>query len=1156
MSKAVPVARLCINTLKHKVTQTPWAIKPKKGEKQADEEHIKAVENLLNTPNRNRETFRTFLDKVVEDLLVLDAGCFEKVENKGGEPCELYYVDGSTIKPMYDVHGVLGEPAYVQFMPMNSANIPDAEWDYDEFVYMMQNPQADIQNFGYGLSPLEGVIMVATNALNADNYMGQFFDVGTLPPKLINLGKDVSANEVELFRAIWKSEIEGKPWKTAITGGSETMEVIDMGNGKPADMQFENYQTWLMKLMCAAYEISPQDIGMTAEMGLNRALGEVQQNISNNKGYRTILNVLKETINMQVVHEWFDFDDIEFDWVGLDTIDQLNAANIFNIESKCGATSINEYRISKGLEPIKGGISPFIITGTGQISIDSTPLSDIDETEVVAEEENVDAPVAEEGEQIDETKDITKPEEKNIHKEGVYGGRSTQLDDIRGLRSEIGYTTPRSMDESSESETETTSKSWVEKKVHTPDDYICWVDDRGFGQPFIFTDKFGKNGYVIKPPVAVNINAMEKEVQITHEMNNAGLNVLPVDIMTPTDIGEILPSTKVKQEFENYQLMTPEYDSKKWESKFGHSRVYDKYSVMKYIEGRILNDAIQLDDMKRVPDEYQKAILDLVALWKYEKEKGMGDRRANQYIITPDKRAYGFDYQFDGNEKAWAKYEFSIPKALAGIPKLYDAFMRESGLEVEDMKKFITKGGEGSGGAREGAGRPAGSGSKETSEVLTQINVGGKLVDITRENYNEHRNLLTRRMRQELDIKTEYVPPWKKSIEKETKIYTESDASRIGDELGVNWAQTDVNEFVTGLNEEQEHKDVIGDDENLLGKIVLAHLNEKPDYYTRLEEAMSKSKKKVDGKDILHNGCGCDECKKTTRIKTEKAIKNDEHWHDFWHKKVSVPETKMIAHLKTQSKQLKSNMARVIKDELVTRKAIVPDNVLTESANAVPDSDIALKYTKTMDKMYKSAFEIGIDNFLVKAEDQLKHKGITKEMLYEIVGKKKISKAIERSGLYDKLKERGTNLITTVVGNKQKKLVSYIQDRSDKGDPMDEISSDAMEKFALPLEDYEVECIARTETAWAANQGSLEAGSELGIDNFEIILDPDVCPGCQDAYEKSNGEGDVFTSEELSDIGEPPLHPNCRCIVEPYIDADNLDDLANNIIEQAGGDPE
>ena len=65
-------------------------------------------------------------------------------------------------------------------------------------------------------------------------------------------------------------------------------------------------------------------------------------------------------------------------------------------------------------------------------------------------------------------------------------------------------------------------------------------------------------------------------------------------------------------------------------------------------------------------------------------------------------------------------------------------------------------------------------------------------------------------------------------------------ARKIGEELGIDWTRFDLEAFHRGMEVELEHgrrdpaTDVTGDDLLLTGKIALAHLNELPDYYTRL----------------------------------------------------------------------------------------------------------------------------------------------------------------------------------------------------------------------------------------------------------------------------------------------------------------------------------
>ncbi len=72
-----------------------------------------------------------------------------------------------------------------------------------------------------------------------------------------------------------------------------------------------------------------------------------------------------------------------------------------------------------------------------------------------------------------------------------------------------------------------------------------------------------------------------------------------------------------------------------------------------------------------------------------------------------------------------------------------------------------------------------------------------------------------------------------------------AEAKQIGESLGIRWSKFGVEQFRMGLTTELEHgkrdpvTDVTHDLPVVTGKIALAHLNEIPDYYSRLA-AMEK----------------------------------------------------------------------------------------------------------------------------------------------------------------------------------------------------------------------------------------------------------------------------------------------------------------------------
>jgi hypothetical protein len=82
------------------------------------------------------------------------------------------------------------------------------------------------------------------------------------------------------------------------------------------------------------------------------------------------------------------------------------------------------------------------------------------------------------------------------------------------------------------------------------------------------------------------------------------------------------------------------------------------------------------------------------------------------------------------------------------------------------------------------------------------------------------------------------------------KHFTAAEAKQIGEALGIDWTKFDIEQYRMGLDVELEHgkvdphTNVTNDDPIMTGKIALAHLNEFPDYYTRLD----KMEKEAEGK--------------------------------------------------------------------------------------------------------------------------------------------------------------------------------------------------------------------------------------------------------------------------------------------------------------------
>ena len=80
--------------------------------------------------------------------------------------------------------------------------------------------------------------------------------------------------------------------------------------------------------------------------------------------------------------------------------------------------------------------------------------------------------------------------------------------------------------------------------------------------------------------------------------------------------------------------------------------------------------------------------------------------------------------------------------------------------------------------------------------------------------------------------------------------FSAEEARSVGEQIGVDWttAPFDIEQLRRGMDVELEHglhdllTNVTDDDPIVTGKIALAHLNEFPDYYTRLEQMEEQAK--------------------------------------------------------------------------------------------------------------------------------------------------------------------------------------------------------------------------------------------------------------------------------------------------------------------------
>jgi len=351
-----PIIRWYIQSLKRRI-------------KQEAESHRHDIKRIFECPNSTDRTWRTLQEKILDDLLIYDSGVLVKNWSATGKLAELYTIPGHEVK-IYrneDMTAPLPpEPAFV----WEQMGINRAEFSSEELIYIMENPQQS----GYGMSPLEVAAYIITASLFADEYQIDYFKHSNVPPGVFDLGKGVDSDQLDSFRAMWENEVQGRggQHRMMFISGSEDPKFIPMSTRTNKEMQLIDYLKWTMGVKCAAYGISPQDLGfMDSSRGLGGGgVAQVQEKLSKARGVQSLLTLLEEHYNREIVKSEFSYRDVKFEWLDIDLGDPSRESTIDIQDIKSGVISRNDRRQKLGLKPIDGGDVPVIETASGLIPVE------------------------------------------------------------------------------------------------------------------------------------------------------------------------------------------------------------------------------------------------------------------------------------------------------------------------------------------------------------------------------------------------------------------------------------------------------------------------------------------------------------------------------------------------------------------------------------------------------------------------------------------------------------------------------------------------------------------------------------------------------------------------------------------------------------------
>lgn len=407
------VARACIQLRKSELLGIDWDIVPtkdaekkmrddRKARRDFDDRRMK-VHKFFARPDSNYLAFRDWFAVLLEDVFVVDALTLYMWPSKrrgrgvmGSDLGELTAIDGTTIRPMYDIHGNLPRapnPAYQQYLfgvpRTDFASIISGEDIDDESAedlklarqyrgdHLVFRPMVARNWTPYGFGPIERALVPIMSGMQRQNWQLSYFQEGTVPGMIISTGDPNSTpNQCRELQDALNAMAGDPAWKhkiIVIPGGSKIDPLRPTELAGPFDEM-------IVTQVAMAFEVMPMELGLSTgatrnAMGAASNIAQASQDIQKRKANVPVLEWFSDIFNF-IVKSVLKQTDMQWHWNGLEEgEDEAATVDVLVNEMTHGIVSIDEARVIRGHQPwgIPMTSEPVYFTPTG-----ITPLGSID----------------------------------------------------------------------------------------------------------------------------------------------------------------------------------------------------------------------------------------------------------------------------------------------------------------------------------------------------------------------------------------------------------------------------------------------------------------------------------------------------------------------------------------------------------------------------------------------------------------------------------------------------------------------------------------------------------------------------------------------------------------------------------------------------------
>jgi Phage portal protein len=338
-----PVARRAINTIKDRVAGMRWRIQARAGRSLEmipdGAARAQILTDNFHAPNPD-DSFRSLAEQVLEDVIVGGYGAIE-LETTGdpAAPLVMWPVDGSTIRIKTDWDGQADSPRYEQVT---------GKWgkegqillNDDELSYIRLNARTSTP---FGLGRLEVAFETVSAFLGAHRYASRLASNSVVEYALWLQGLNPERHE-RILRW-WQDEIEGTG-RVPILSVEQKPEVLRFGGGTDADLRLQ-WQEFLLRVIADAFDIPAMFLGL--ERDVNRNTATEMNDLAFRQAIVPTARLFAEHLTRDAICKKLGWNDLEFVFADVDSVNEMEEAQIQQILLQNGVLTVNEVRRMRGL---------------------------------------------------------------------------------------------------------------------------------------------------------------------------------------------------------------------------------------------------------------------------------------------------------------------------------------------------------------------------------------------------------------------------------------------------------------------------------------------------------------------------------------------------------------------------------------------------------------------------------------------------------------------------------------------------------------------------------------------------------------------------------------------------------------------------------------